>query len=83
MCVGVHVFENSDTGSMVSAEAARIAFMKAVRKSVISILFILTAGCESVAAAAAEAAGRRVAKARRVPHLLVPFTTALHDGVSM
>ena len=67
---------------MVSAEAARIAFMKAVRKSVISILS-LAAGCESVAAAAAEAAGRRLAKARRVPHLLVPFTTALHDGVSM
>ena len=65
---------------MVSAEAARIAFMKAVRKSVISIL---AAGCESVAAAAAEAAGRRLAKARRVPRLLVPFTTALHGGVSM
>ena len=59
--------------------AASIAFMKAVRKSVSSIL---APGCESVAAVAAEAAGR-LAKARRVPHFLVPFMTALHDGASM
>ena len=61
---------------MGSAEAARTACMKVVRKSVTSILSP-AAGCESVAAAAAEAAGRRV------HHFLVPFTTALHDGVSM